>query len=156
MFLSLFINRFMNILNEIANHVVKVFEGDNWTEVSIADTISDVSFFEASTVTQASQNTIASLLHHLHYWNGIMMQRINGINPSVPESNGYDVILENNSDWNDLKEKTHKSFLALANAIKKFLEGKLKDTYAEGKSSYYKISRELLSTHIITWGKWLL
>ena len=67
------------------------------------------------------------------------MQRLEGKNPSIPEVNGFDVKkLNNESDWNLLKEKTHQSFIQLANVVSKFPEEKLYDTYAEGGSSYFK------------------
>ena len=67
------------------------------------------------------------------------MQRIKGINPSVPETNGFDVNeLKNENDWNELKEKTHQSFIQLADAVKNFPEEKLFETSPTGKSSYYK------------------
>jgi uncharacterized damage-inducible protein DinB len=127
------------IANLIAENILEVYEGNNWTGVSITDAIKDVNWQQAQHKTIASQNTIASLLHHLYYWNGVMMQRINGINPSIPETNGFDVgELKSESDWNDLKEKTHQSFIKLADAIKNFPEEKLYETSPTGKSTYYK------------------
>lgn len=129
----------MNITDFIAGQLAEVYNGNNWTDVSIADTIKDITWQEAQQKTDASSNTIASLLHHLYYWNGILMQRIKGDDPSIPEVNGYDVEeLKNENDWDELKNKTHASFMQLADAIKKFSEEKLEETYAEGKSSYHK------------------
>ena len=128
----------MNILNAITQNLTATFEGNNWTDVDIASAINDITFDEAITQTNASPNTIASLTHHLFFWNGIIMKRLKGNNPSGPE-NGYNIShIKTENDWNDLKEKTHQSFIDLANAIKNFAEEKLNETYAEGKSSYYK------------------
>jgi uncharacterized damage-inducible protein DinB len=129
----------MKITHEIATHILDCFNGENWTDVNIFNTLNDVNWQEAQQRTAASQNTIASLLHHIYYWNGIIMERMKGINPSIPETNGFDVPeLKNENDWNELKEKTHQSFIQLADAIKNFPEDKLSETYAAGKSSYYK------------------
>ena len=129
----------MKITNEIAMHIQDCFNGENWTGVNIADTLSDVNWQQAQQQTAASKNTIASLLHHLYYWNGILLQRINGNDPVVPETNGFNVDeLKNENDWNELKEKAHQSFIQLANAVKNFPQEKLSSTYAAGKSSYYK------------------
>ena len=129
----------MKITHAIAGHMLDCFNGENWTDVNISDTLKNVSWQQAQQRTTVSQNTLASLLHHLYYWNGIMMQRIKGINPSVPDANGFDVDdLKNENDWNDLKEKAHQSFIQLANAVKNFPQEKLSSTYAAGKSSYYK------------------
>ncbi|SFP83861.1 DinB family protein [Parafilimonas terrae] len=129
----------MIITNLIAEHIRQVYEGDNWTEVCIADTISNINFQQAQQRTAGSPNTIASLLHHLYYWNEIMVQRMQGKNPQVLQTNGFDVEeLKREEDWLALKEKAHHSFIQLANAVKNFPADKLNETYAEGKSTFYK------------------
>lgn len=129
----------MKITYLIADHIKEIYEGNNWTDVSIIQTIKDINWQQAQQKTNASANTIASLLHHLHYWNGIMMQRLKGSNPLVPETNGFDVDeLQNENDWIALKDKTHGSFLQLSDLIKVFPEEKLEETYSFGKSSFYK------------------
>ena|ERR1700759_5391407 len=130
---------FMNILDAIAAHINDVYNGENWTDVSIADTIKDVSWQRAQQQTIGSKNTIASLLHHIYYWNRIMLERVKGNNPSVPNTNGFDVNeLKNENDWNALKETTRQSFIKLADAVKNFPQEKLFETSPTGKSSYYK------------------
>jgi len=129
----------MQITHLMGAHIREVYEGNNWTGVSIADVINDVNWQQAQQKTIGSPNTIASLLHHLYYWNGIIQQRMNGENPSVPETNGFDVgEFNSESDWGILKEKTQQSFMQLAEAVKNFPEEKLSETYATGKSAYYK------------------
>jgi uncharacterized damage-inducible protein DinB len=130
----------MIITTLIAQHLRQVYEGDNWTDVSIKATIKDIDWKQAQQQTEASPNTIASLLHHLLYWNGIIMQRMKGETPLIPEENGYDVpFLRNEEEWNALKEKTHQSFIGLAAAIKNFPEEKLQDTYSPSiPSTYYR------------------
>lgn len=129
----------MKITHEIATHITDCFDGKNWTDINIANTLQDVNWQQAQQQTAASQNTIAALLHHIYYWNGVMMERIKGNNPEVPDANGFDVSeLKNENDWNNLKEITHQSFIQLADAVKSFPEEKLSETYAAGKSSYYK------------------
>ena len=129
----------MNILNLIATQIREVYEGGNWTDVSIAETIKDVNWEQAKQRTAGSSNTIASLLHHLYYWNGILMQRLQGHNPIIPETNGFDVNeIKNENDWKLLIEKTHQSFRQLAEAAANFPEEKLAEKYAARGSSYYK------------------
>ena len=96
----------MNLTDLIAEHIKEVYEGNNWTDVNISDTIKDITGNRHNNKHQASPNTIASLLHHLYYWNGIMMQRLKGNNPSIPEINGYDVgEFKNENDWDAIKRK---------------------------------------------------
>lgn len=129
----------MKLNDLLATHLKEVYEGNNWTDVNIADTIKEITWQEAQQSTPGSSNTIASLLHHLCYWNGIIMQRLKGSNPSVPDANGFNIgKFKNEEEWNVLKQRTHESFLQLAELIKSFPEEKLGETYASGKSSYYK------------------
>ncbi len=130
----------MIITNLIAQHLKQVYEGDNWTDVSIEASIKDIDWKQAQQQTEASPNTIASLIHHLLYWNGIIMQRMKGETPVIPAENGYDVpFLNSDEEWNVLKEKTHQSFKTLAEAIKNFPEEKLTGNYSPAiPSTYYR------------------
>jgi uncharacterized damage-inducible protein DinB len=130
----------MKLTDLISFHIKEVYEGNNWTDVNIADTIKGINWQQAQQQTAGSTNTIASLLHHLYYWNGIIRQRMKGETPVIPEMNGYDVpVLNNEEEWNTLKEKTHQSFTELADAVKNFPEEKLQDNYASSiPSTYYR------------------
>ena len=129
----------MNITHLIAESIMQAYEGNNWTSVSIAETLQNVIFQEAMQQTNGSPNTIASLTHHLQYWNEIMMKRINGEAPEIGAANGFDVpAFQNEEAWKQLIESTHQSFIELSNAVKNFPEEKLMDITPKGKSSYYK------------------
>ncbi|UPK71714.1 DinB family protein [Chitinophaga filiformis] len=129
----------MNILTQISTHLLDTLEGENWTDVNIMDSLKDVTVQEATLRTKASPNTIASLVNHLIYWNGVMMQRINGIRVNIPDSNGYDVPdLAGEDDWADLKRKLVASTHELADAIKKVDEKRLQEPIVAGHSSTYK------------------
>lgn len=129
----------MNIQTQIAQHLLQVTEGDNWTDVNIADTIKDISVEEATHRTEASPNTIASLIHHLSYWNRIIIQRINGIKPNIPESNGFDMpALKTDQDWGNLKKDHFASVHELADAILKVDEARLEQPILPDYSSVYK------------------
>src|SRR5436190_19022571 len=109
----------MKINELIAQHIIEVHEGGNWTDVNIKDTLQDVSFKEAGTVTKASYNTIAALLHHLSFYNEIVLKRLNGVNPVIDETNGFNVpAIRNEDDWRKLKEQNIQSAHALADAVK--------------------------------------
>lgn len=129
----------MHIQNLIAEHVLAVHEGNNWTEVDLTNTLKDVTLAEATTQTKASPNTIAALLHHLSYWNRVMVQRINNMNVAVPDANGFDVqILQNEQDWYLLKKDNLKSAHELAEAIQNFDENQLPQPILKGYPSAYK------------------
>ena len=129
----------MNLPEQIAENLLQVFEGGNWTEVSIAEVLSDVNYIEASTKTQASQNTIASLVHHLKFWNGVIYQRIQNLDPKIPEINGFDVdVLTTESDWQVLIADTKHSFTELAEIIRRFPPERLDTPTNFGKSTFRK------------------
>ena len=63
----------MKTTSYIAQHLLDVYTGGNWTEVSVAETLADLTYQEAVTVTAASPNSIAAITHHLMFWNGVML-----------------------------------------------------------------------------------
>ena len=102
----------------LANNLIKAYTGSNWTHVSILETIKSLNYSQAQQLTNASPNTIASILNHLKYWNGIISARLDGQYSTVPDSNGFDVaILESEEDWQRLIAETQTSFEHLAAEI---------------------------------------
>ncbi len=129
----------MKITSLITQHLIDVHEGKNWTEVSLSEVLEDVTVEEAVTLTEASPNTIASLLHHITFWNRVMVQRIKGVNVSIDEHNGYNVPhLQTENDWLREKVDNNISCHELALAIDGFEEAKLSQPLLEGGSSAYK------------------
>lgn len=129
----------MRITEQLSQNLISVFEGGNWTEVSIAETLSDVSYLEANTKNPASQNTIASLLHHLIFWNSVIALRIQNQDPEIPEVNGFDgEAPASEKDWQLLIEQAKHSFTELAEAIKQFPPERLSDLTNFGQSTFIK------------------
>jgi len=129
----------MDIKSLIAQHVIEAHEGGNWTSNSIKETLQDVSLSAATNVTAASQNTIAAILHHLSYWNRVMIQRIAGIAVEIPDSNGFDVpAITTDQEWKALQEDNIKSAHELASAIRAVDPEDLTSPILPGYSSTYK------------------
>jgi hypothetical protein len=71
----------MKIPDLIAQHLIEVHEGNNWTEVDLAHTVGDLSYTEAFTLTKASSNmkdpilpgypsifkSLLGMVEHAHY-----------------------------------------------------------------------------------------
>lgn len=96
----------MKLTNQIAQHIIDVYIGDNWTDVNIKNTLQNISLKEAVTVTNSSANTIAALLHHITFYNEVVLERLKGNIPLISEANGFDVpILTKVNDWLELQEK---------------------------------------------------
>ncbi|GAO44050.1 DinB family protein [Flavihumibacter petaseus] len=122
----------------LADNLLSFAEGGNWTDVSLLETLQTVSLEEALTVTPGSPNTIAGLVSHLLYWNQILLQRLAGENPEIPDSNGFDLrIPGNETEWQDLIREAHESFKALGYAMEEFPEQNL-DTNTKDRHSTYR------------------
>lgn len=130
----------MNTAQLIAKHLLEVHEGNNWTEVDITGTLKDVTPEEAVTITPASPNTIATLLHHITFWNRVMVSRIKeGTEPVIPEHNGFGMApLENEHDWQQLKEDNLASAHELADAMRSIPDDKLETPLVPGHSPAYR------------------
>src|SRR3954464_15889023 len=101
----------------IASHLIEVFEGGNWTDVNMNTALRDINYKEATTVTKASYNTIAALVHHISFYNEIVLKRLQGINPVIGNANGFDLPpVQNEQDWTKLKERCFQSAHDLAAA----------------------------------------
>lgn len=126
----------MKLTDTLSENILNVFEGNNWTDVSITDILSAISFTQANTVTAASRNTIAGLAHHLLYWNKVIMQRLQGEDPAIPDSNGFDAgELTSEKTWQNLVAELRQSFVDLSSAIRNFPEDRLNDLTKSGKST---------------------
>jgi hypothetical protein len=129
----------MNITSLIAEHLLAVHEGNNWTEVNIADVLKDVTAEEAATRTPASPNTIEALVRHITYWNRVMVQRINGIKVEIPEDNGFEIgDTLTDADWKHLREDNIASAHELATVIINVAESRLPEPILKEYSSTYK------------------
>lgn len=129
----------MKVAGYIAQHILDVYQGGNWAEVNVTDTLKDVTLAEANTVTAASVNTIATLVNHLTFWNRAMTARLNDIDMDIPETNGYDdPRLTTEADWQRLKDEHIKSAHEFADTVRSITEERLHQPIVPGRSSIYK------------------
>lgn len=129
----------MNVPAHIAQHLLAVHFGGNWTEVDLAAVLGDVTVAEATQRTDASPNTIAALVHHLTCWNRIMISRIHGVEPPAPPHNGYDVPpLPTGADWQRIQDDLGASARELAGAMDAFDAVKLEAPLVPGGSGAFR------------------
>jgi hypothetical protein len=132
-------NRKMKITELIAQHLKDVHNGDNWTDVNIEQTLANVSFEEAMMQTAASVNTVATLLHHISFWNRVVAERATGKVPVIGADNGFAMNpLTSEEEWKALQEDNIRSAGELAAAIRLFDEERLILPILPGHSSAYK------------------
>ncbi len=129
----------MKIAQLIAAHLQDAFEGNNWSDVNVKDTLDGITFPEATTVTNASSNTIAALLYHMTFYNRAIKQRLQGIEPEVSAANGFDMPpITSAYDWEQLKKNVFDTVFELADEIRNFPDEKLSEENPVGKGSFYK------------------
>lgn len=129
----------MNICERIAAHIQDVFNGDNWTEVNLADTVVDINYTEATTITKVSPNSIAMLVHHLKFYNEVVLKRLQGTNPKISSANGFDMPpIQNEQQWKQLVSDCLQSAKNLAEAALAFPADKLESVPVGGHNNMYK------------------
>ena len=129
----------MKITEHITKHITEVFEGNNWTEITVNATLQDVTYKEATIVTPATPNTIAALLFHLDFYNEVVISRLHNIDPVIDDHNGFNVPpIESEKQWSQLQEKAFASTAKLAAMVSNFPEEKLFTPTQPGLSTYYK------------------
>jgi hypothetical protein len=129
----------MYLPDSIAQHVLDVHAGNNWTEVDLAHTLSDVTLAEATTLTPGSPNTIAALVRHLVFWNQVMARWASGQPTQVLDDNGFagpDLATE--ADWHNLQAALWRSAEELAAAIRRVPVEQLAEPILPAYSSTYK------------------
>ncbi len=139
----------MKLTDHIAQHIIDVHTGDNWTDVNIKNTLQNISLQEAITVINSSANTIAALLHHITFYNEVVLERLKGNIPSICNANGFDVpVLNNERDWMELKDRNIQSAQKVAEAVKRFPEEKIFEPILPDFSTGYKTLHGLIEhTH---------
>ncbi|MGI4738195.1 MAG: DinB family protein [Janthinobacterium lividum] len=129
----------MRSTEAIAQHVLDVHEGNNWTEVDLAHTLRDITLLEATTQTAASPNTIAALVRHLAYWNRVMARRAQGQATEIGPDNGFNGPgLAKEVAWQALCTDLLHSGHELAAAVRSFPEARLAEPILPKYSSAYK------------------
>lgn len=129
----------MNLPELIAQHVLDVHQGNNWTEVDLAHTLRDVTLAEATTLTPASPNTIVALVRHLTFWNRVMARRAQGYPTQIPGTNGFEGSeLHSETEWLALQAELWQSAQELATAIRRVPAERLAEPILPAYSSTYK------------------
>ena len=129
----------MNVCKQIAQHLLDVHTGQNWTEVNLKDSLQSLTHSQVQKTLPHSPNSIAMLVHHILFWNQVVLKRILGIDVEISESNGFEhPPIRNDKDWKQLIKQSFQSANALAEAIENFDENKLFEPLVPNGSTAYK------------------
>ncbi|WP_346236297.1 DinB family protein [Niabella insulamsoli] len=129
----------MNIKQHIAQHLIDVHCGGNWTEVNVEQIVKSTRWQDAAIKAPFSPNNMAMLLYHITYWNRIVAQRGHGVFPEINRENGMNApMIENEEEWDKLIKDNRLSAHELATVIEGYDIGNLFSPILSGHSSAYK------------------
>ena len=127
----------MKISTLVAKHIAEVVHG-NWTDIYLEDVVNGVTYKEAVTVPSGLTNSIAMLVHHIGFYNNVVIERIKGNNPGINDANGFDITITNEDEWQKLKATSLDSLKKLATIVAALPDEKLWELTPTGTDSFYK------------------
>ena len=127
----------MNTPKQIAKHFREVHFGGNWTFVNLKDTLSDVTWLEATTKYQ-DFNTIATLLFHINYYVNPVAKVLQGEPLNASDKFSFDCPrITSQEEWENLVQKALDEAERFALEIEKLEESKLFEVFSEEKYGNY-------------------
>jgi hypothetical protein len=129
----------MSFSSQIANHFRAVHFGGNWTSVNLKDTLSDISWQQATTKLD-SLNTIAVLVYHINYYVAAVTEVLRGRPLNAHDKFSFDLPpIQSEQDWQNLLNKTWKDAEHFASLIEQLPDEKLLEVFSEEKyGTYYR------------------
>lgn len=127
----------MKLPEQIAKNLREVFLGGNWTDVNLKESLSEVTWQEA-TKKIGSLNTISSLVYHINYYviTGLEVLQGGALEAHDKDSFSCPPILSQ-ADWDKLLNKFFTDAENLATLIETFPESKFWEDFADDKYGNY-------------------
>ena len=129
----------MHLPQQIASHLRAVHFGGNWTAVNLKDTLSGVTWQQATTKVH-DLNTIAALVYHMHYYVALVLQVLRG--GPLDGKDKYSWItpaINSQEDWDQLLNKTWADAETFAKEIEQLPESKPGEEFIDNKyGNYYR------------------
>lgn len=129
----------MNTPEQIAQHLKAVHFGGNWTSVNLKDTLTDVSWQQATTPV-ATLNTIAALVYHINYYIDAVLKVLQGAPLEAKDAYSFDhPPVTSDADWERMLAKMWSDAETFASLISGLSEQKLQANFIDEKyGSYYR------------------
>jgi hypothetical protein len=138
----------MSFSSQIANHLRAVHFGGNWTSVNLKDTLSDISWQQATTKLD-SLNTIAVLVYHMNYYVAAVTEVLEGRPLNAHDKFSFDLPpIQSEQDWQNLLNKTWKDAEHFASLIEQLPDEKLLEVFSEEKYGTYNRNLHGIIEHI--------
>jgi len=123
--------------------ITKLFEdlynGSPWIDVSIMDTLKDISAEQSAKKVTPGRNSIWQIVNHMIAWRENVLLRIQG-NEIVTPNNNYFTEIENTSEteWQKALERLENSQHQWIAFLKAFEESQFEKIYPKNRMSYYE------------------
>jgi len=129
----------MKVPHEIARHVREVHFGGNWTFVNLKDTLSDLTWQQATTKVQ-NFNTIAALVYHMNYYVSLVTKVLQGGPLDGKDQYSWETpSIESQEAWEQLRDKTFTDAENFARQIELVPENILGEVFHDAKyGNYYR------------------
>ena len=129
----------MNLSAQKAKHFRAVYFGGNWTSVNLKESLSDISWQQATTKVH-SFNTIALLVFHINYYAGAIMKVLQGGPLDAHNKFSFDCPpVQSQQDWEIFLNTTWADAEAFASLIEQLPDTKLEEDFSENKyGNYYR------------------
>ncbi len=129
----------MILPEQLAKHFREVHFGGNWTVSNLKDTLSDVTWQQATTQVH-SLNTIAILAYHIHYFVGALLMVLQGKPLDANDKYSFDhPPIKSQEDWENMLNKSWRDAEACTELIAQLPESKLWEDFTDAKyGTYYR------------------
>lgn len=129
----------MHLTAQIAKHFREVHFGGNWTCSNLKDTLTDVTWEQATERVQ-NLNTIAALVYHIHYYVSAVLKVLQGEALQAHDKFSFDhPPIHSPEDWKNLLEKTWADAENVAALIEALPKNRLWENFTDEKyGNYYR------------------
>jgi hypothetical protein len=126
-------------MNQIAGHLRAVHFGGNWTFVNLKDTLSGVTWQQATTKVH-NFNTIAALVYHMNYYVSLVTKVLQGGPLDGKDQYSWETPpIESQEAWEQLVNKTFTDAENFALQIEQMPESLLGEVFHDEKyGNYYR------------------
>ena len=129
----------MKLTSLLAKHLRDVHFGGNWTSVNLKDTLTGITWQQA-TLQFDSLNTIVKLVYHIHYYIHVVSEALRG-----EPFNAHDKFafahppINSEEDWQNLLNKVWTEAEEFAKQIEQLPDSKLEEFFQQEKyGTYYR------------------
>ena len=129
----------MKTTTQIAKHLREVYFGGNWTASNLKDTLSTVTWQQATTQVY-SFNTIAVLVYHIGYYIGGATKVLVNKPLDIKDKYSFDVpTIQSEKEWQQLLEKIWAEAETFINRIEQLPDSILFEDFSDKKyGNYYR------------------